>query len=247
MSDERRRARRKKEQPHYAGRRKLVLLGAGRNSVDILDILAALDRSPGSQAYECLGFLDDVESLWGKMISGRPVLGPLSSAGRYGDAWFVNGIGSPDTFWRKDEFIARSGVPPERFATLVHPSASISATAEVGAGTVIYQNVVVGSCVRIGRQVLICPNALVSHDCVVGDHTCVAGGVSVAGGVRVGRLCYLGMGCAIREYAEIGDGSLVGMGSLVLRNVPANSIVFGSPARFRKPMRAISREDRKKP
>ena len=220
-------------------RRKLILLGASKNSVEILDLLEALERVPGGQRYECVGILDDNASLWGTMLAGTPILGPLTSARDYDDVCFLNGIGSPASFWRKDALITSSAIPLERFTTLVHPAAHLSRSAVVGAGAAIFQNATLGSNVRIGKHVLVCPNALLSHDCTVGDFTCIAGGASMAGGVHVGRKCYVGMGSVIRENVKIGDGSLVGLGSVVVRDVLDNSIVFGNPARFHKPVREI--------
>jgi len=218
-------------------RRKLVILGASRTSADILDLVDAINRTPGRQSYECVGVLDDKAALWGTTIAGTPVLGSLASARDHRDVWFVNSIGSPANFWRKDEIIASAGIRLERFATLVHPAASVSRTAEIGPGTVVFQNATIGSNTRLGKHVLVYPNVLLSHDCLIGDYTCITGCVSIAGAAHVGRLCFLGMSCAIRERVEIGDVSLVGLGSVVLRDVSPNSVVFGNPARFHKPVR----------
>ena len=71
----------------------------------------------------------------------------------------------------------------------------------------------------------------------VGDYTCIAGGVCISGGVSIGPSCYLGTNSSIIGGVSIGEGSLVGMGSVVLRDVAANSVVVGSPARFLRPTR----------
>ena len=40
------------------------------------------------------------------------------------------------------------------------------------------------------------------------------------------------MHSVVKEHLNIGDGVIVGMGSVVFRDVPANSVVLGNPARM---------------
>jgi sugar O-acyltransferase (sialic acid O-acetyltransferase NeuD family) len=219
---------------------KTVILGTGGNCVDILDTLHEINGAASQAKYECVGFLDDNESTWGKSIHGVPVLGPLTSAKTVPGAWFVNGIGSSSTFWKKEAILAKTGVPHERFLTLVHPSARVSRFARLGFGTVVFQQVTIASNVRVGNHVVILPNSVLSHDDSVGDYTCIAGGVCVSGRVTVGKSCYLGTNSSIRDNVILGDHCLIGMGSVVLGNVAANTVVVGSPA---KPLRQ-TRTDR---
>ncbi|MFB3817501.1 MAG: acetyltransferase [Candidatus Methylomirabilales bacterium] len=211
---------------------RVVILGTGGTSVDILDMLDDLRQSAGGPRYECIGFLDDDPGRQDLRIHGRPVLGPLTLAARLEGCVFVNGIGAPTNFWNKPAIIQGTGVPADRFATLVHPSASISRTARLGPGSVVLHHAVVNNGATIGSHVVILPNAVISHDCRIGDYTCVAGGVCVSGRVVVGRNCYLGSNCTIIGDVEIGERSLVGMGSVVLHSVRPNSVVAGNPARF---------------
>jgi sugar O-acyltransferase (sialic acid O-acetyltransferase NeuD family) len=216
---------------------KVVILGTGGNSVDILDTLHDLNDAAGRMVYDCAGFLDDNEALWGSLQSGVKVLGPVRMAAELTDCVFVNGIGSPASFARKPRIIASTGVGPERFVTLVHPTASVSRTATLGRGTVVFQHVTITTNVRIGDHVIILPNTVVSHDDVVGDYTTIAGGVCVSGGVRIGTCCYLGTRSSVIGGATIGDGALIGMGSVVLGDVPTGTVVVGTPARFLRPAR----------
>lgn len=211
---------------------KLIILGTGGNSIDILDAINEINARAALPRYECVGYLDDDDAKWGKEIAGVPVLGPLSNASRYADARFVNGIGSPSSFWAKDSIVARTRVPIDRFESIIHPTASISRMSCVGRGVVILQHVTVASNVVLGDHVIILPNSVVSHDAVLGDYTCVASGVCISGGVRIGRFCYLGANSAIRQQTTIADYSLIGMSSVVLDDVDENSVVVGNPARF---------------
>lgn len=212
--------------------KKVVILGTGGNSVDILDTINDFNACASTRVYECLGFLDDNESLWGKRILGVEVLGSLDKVRVLGGCLLVNGIGAPTNFWKKEAIIAKTGASLERFETIIHPSASVSRTATLGRGVVVFQHVVITSNVRIGNHVIILPNTVISHDDVIGDYTCIAGGVCISGQVKIGQSCYLGTNSTIIGNSEVGDRCLVGMGSCVLSSVPPNSVVVGNPARF---------------
>ena len=208
----------------------VLILGTGGNSIDVLETICLLNRQTDSPEYDVIGFLDDNIELAGEMISGIPVIGPLEKASGFPGALFVNAIGSVNNFSRRAEIIQRCGVKMSDFATIIHPSATVSESATVGAGSVILSGVTVSSHARIGNHVMMLPNAIVSHDSSVGDFTCIAGGVCISGKCRIGASCYLGAGALIKDYVTIGGKSLVGMGSVVIRDVEEGSRIAGNPA-----------------
>lgn len=217
--------------------KKIVILGTGGNSIDILDTLDEISVQTSQTSYQCVGFLDDNPRLWGKERHGVKVIGPLATASELRGCFFVNAIGSPENFWKKETIIAKTGIALDRFATIVHPTASVSRMAKLGLGTVVFQNVTITSNVQVGNHVIILPNSVVSHDDVIGDYSCITGGVCISGEVKVGRSCYLGTGSVVRGGVEIGDYCLIGMGSVVLKDVPSKSVVVGNPARLLRLMR----------
>jgi sugar O-acyltransferase (sialic acid O-acetyltransferase NeuD family) len=217
--------------------RPLVILGVGGNSIDVLDAVNEINAAGEAPRYACVAFLDDNEALWGRQVHGVSVPGPLEKVSDYPEAAFVLAIGSPANFWRRETVAARLGLAPERFETIVHPTASVSRMSTLGPGTIVLQNATIASNVHVGRHVMILPNTVISHDGVVGDYTCLAGGVCISGRVRIGRSCYLGTNCSIRDDVAIGDYCLIGMGSVILHEVPANSVYAGSPGRYLRPTR----------
>ena len=215
--------------------KKIIILGTGGNSVDILDTIHDISINLDEKKYECIGFLDDDKSNWGKEILGVKVLGPLDSADKYDkNVYFVNGIGSPSNFYKKEEIIKKTKIPLERFETIIHPTASVSRTSKIGKDVVIFQNVTITSNVVIGNHIIILPNTVISHDNIIGDYTCITGGVSISGNVKIGKSCYLGTNSTIIGNTKIGDYCLIGMGSVILKDIPNNSVFVGNPGKFLK-------------
>lgn len=210
----------------------LIVLGAGRGAVELLDLVADVNDAAGRERFRPVGFLDDDVARHGARIEGLPILGRLADAHRFPAALFANAIGSPANHRHRDAIVARTGLGPERFATIVHPSASVSRASRLGPGTVLFPHVTVRSHALLGQGVLVLANAVVEHDAVIGDHSCVASGAGLAGGVRVGRCCYLGANCSVIGNVAIGDRALVGMGAVVLHDVAPDTVVVGNPARL---------------
>ena len=209
-----------------------MILGASGNSQDILDTLNDINTVSGKMIYRCRGFIDENETKWGQEMSGIKVQGPLADAYKYTDCFFINGIGNPSNFFQKQKIISRTQLPLERFTTIIHPSASVSRTATLGRGVVVFQNATITTHVSIGNQVIILPNTVISHDTVIGHYTSIAGGVYVSGNVTVGDSCYIGAKSTLTGNISIGDYCLIGMGAVVLNSFDTNNVVVGNPAKF---------------
>lgn len=208
--------------------RPLIIVGAGGNAHDVLDIIDAINAE--SHDLEILGFLDDrLEP--GADHLGYSVIGNLEQAGRYRDVWFVNAIGSDRSFMERGATIARTSVEFDRFVTLIHPTASISPRATIGIGVGVGAGAIVGGDARIQDHVWLGAGVIVGHETVVEELTVVAPGAVISGMVRIGRCSYIGAGATVRQRIRVGSGALVGMGAVVVADVPAGVTVVGNPAR----------------
>ncbi|WP_448197316.1 acetyltransferase [Pseudomonas putida] len=116
-------------------------------------------------------------------------------------------------------------------ATLIHPAASVSRHAIVGAGSVIFAGAVVnpGACVGVGC--ILNTGCSVDHDCVLADSVHISPGARLAGGVSVGQCSWVGIGACIKQMIILGADVVVGAGAAVIANVDDGTTVVGVPAR----------------
>ncbi|SEO07241.1 NeuD/PglB/VioB family sugar acetyltransferase [Actinacidiphila rubida] len=213
-----------------SGPRDLLIAGAGGFARETAQAVAAAVAA-GTQHWRLLGHLDDDPALHGRLVDGVTVLGGCELVHELPDAQVVLCVGSPRDHTGRARLVRRLGLPDERWGTVVHPSASVSASSEVGPGCVLLAHCVLTAAVRLGAHVAVMPHTVLTHDDEVADFATLASGVRLAGGVRVGRGAYLGSGALVRESTRVGAWSLVGMGSVVLRDVPPGEVWAGSPAR----------------
>ena len=206
---------------------KIVVVGCGGHAKVVVD--AAL--SAGIAAADLLGFVDDDPRRIGTEVMGMRVLSTLESLAQPGAVSLVMGIG--DNAARRGQF-ERARALGYQVLTVIHPSAVVGRGCTFGPGTVVMANVVVNADTRIADNVILNTACSVDHDCRVESHVHVAPGARVAGGVTIGAGTLLGIGAVVIPGMSIGAGTIVGAGAVVTRDLAANCVAVGSPARVIK-------------
>jgi sugar O-acyltransferase (sialic acid O-acetyltransferase NeuD family) len=120
------------------------------------------------------------------------------------------------------------GIAP---GTVIATHSSVSPSASIGAGSQILNGAIIAARASLGRECIVNNGAQVDHESVVGDGVHLGPGAILCGCVRVGNSAFLGAGCVVLPRLEIGSGATVGAGAVVTRNVPADAVVVGNPAR----------------
>jgi sugar O-acyltransferase (sialic acid O-acetyltransferase NeuD family) len=188
------------------------------------------------EAYDCLGdqfelvcFVDDDVSKYG-VYDGIPITS-RKAIEEHPDALILAVPGSPTSYIRRKEFIDSLNISPERFATVIHPNASVSKLATIGRNTLIMAGVVITSNAKIGDNVCILPNSVIHHDSIVDNYSLVGSGVVIAGGTVVQQNCYIGSRSSLINGITVGEFTLVGMGSNVVASIESHSVIVGNPAK----------------
>ena len=209
--------------------RDIVVLGAGGSAGAIADLIDSLNAV--ELQWRLCGFLDDDLAKAGTTLFGAPVRNRMHDIASVREALFVVGVASYRRPRGRAELAARPGLPPERFATLVHPLASVSPNAKVGAGVLVFSYAVVCDGAIVGDHAYLSSFSFVGHDAVVGAAATMAPRSSLLGGSRLGASAYAGSHSVLKEGLSVGEGAVLGMGAVVTHDVPPGVVVAGNPAR----------------
>lgn len=124
----------------------------------------------------------------------------------------------------------------------IEPGAIIRDKVSIGDNAVIMMGAVINIGSKIGEKSMIDMNAVLGARATVGNNVHVGAGAVLAGvleppsatPVIIEDNVLIGANAVILEGVQIGENSVVAAGSVVTENVPANSVVAGSPAKIIK-------------
>ena len=202
----------------------LLVIGGGGHAKVVIDLALR------SGAWRIAGVLDDAADAGDRSVLGCAVLGGTELIGDYSrsDTAFVVAIGSNAVRERLQATATSAGLVA---ATLIHPSAILAESVEIGEGAVVMAGAVINADARIGKGVIVNTGAVIDHDCQIGDYSHVAPGVTLCGSVSVGPRSLVGVGASVLPGILIGSDCVIGAGASVVSPVTSGTRVVGVPAR----------------
>jgi sugar O-acyltransferase (sialic acid O-acetyltransferase NeuD family) len=195
---------------------RLLIIGAGGHAKVVCDAAQAA-------GWDIAGVVDE-------HVTRTEVLGHLVSrsvAGIEADR-FIVAIGDNRARARLFAEHVASGREP---ATIIHPSAVISPSAHIGAGTFVAAGAIVNPEAQVGDNVILNTGCVVEHDVTVGEHALIGPLAGLCGEAWVGSGVLLGAGVTVKPSARVGAWSTVGAGAAVVADLPPDSVCAGVPAR----------------
>lgn len=199
--------------------KKLVIIGAGGHGKVIAD-MAKLN------GYEEIMFLDDDTN---KTMCGLyPIVGTSQDINQYKNDDVVVGIGN-NVIRRK----ITSQLLKEHYnvVTLIHPTAVIDETVQIGKGSIVMANVVINADTIIGVGCIINTSSSVDHDCIIHDFVHVCPGSHIAGSVIIGDNTWIGVGSSIINNLTITNDCMIGAGCVIVKELLESGTYVGVPAR----------------
>lgn len=98
--------------------------------------------------------------------------------------------------------------------------------------------------IYVGDRTMIGPNVTLASATHPTDPALRAQGYQYNRPVRIGRNCWIGAGAIVLPGVSIGDNTVIGAGSVVTRDIPANAVAVGNPARVIRRLEKEKTEER---
>lgn len=211
--------------------KKVIILGGKGNGTIIANAIIDANKR-GHNELKFVGYLNDgIEK--GKYIEEYPVIDSVQNAKYYFDEYyFINAILRIDGNRKRINMVESLGIPNEKLATFVHPSAYVAPNVKLSPGVVIMPNVSISSNTVIGKSSLVMVGATIGHDNEIGEYCHIAAQACVGSYLKFGKGVHIGLNATVREHLIIEDNATVGMGTALVKDVGENEIWVGNPCRF---------------
>lgn len=171
--------------------KRLYIIGAGGHG----KVVAEAGLAAG---YEIGGFFDNQKKSGEIILMNYKVVGSVAEAPtriKVTDR-FVVAIGNNEHRRKIYESISETA----QAATIIHPSAIVSANAKVGNGSVVLANSVINAGSEIGDNTIINSMVLIDHDTVVGSHSHIAQGTIIGSNCKLPDTVTTEIGQAIKSF-----------------------------------------------
>lgn len=208
--------------------KRVFVYGASGHGKVVADILISKNDA------EFVGFVDDREDLKGSEVMGFPVIGNgewLRQEAAHSQVSVALGTGESQC---RHLLARRCRQWQIEVLTAVHPAATVSRTARLGAGTVVMAGAVINPDARVGMGAIVNTGAVLEHDVEVGDYAHVAPNAVMGGASQLGNFSHLGLGAAVLQGIWIGSHTIIGAGAVVVRDLPDAVVAIGIPARIHR-------------
>jgi sugar O-acyltransferase (sialic acid O-acetyltransferase NeuD family) len=206
----------------------LLLLGSGGHSRVVAETAMATRR------FSRIACLDDrfTRAAQPSEEFPWPVIGPFAAFNdpqiRYQFPAAIVAIGDPVL---RLTMLLRLNAAGYELPVLIHPTAWVSSSAQIGAASVVFAQAAIQPQVVIGRGAILNTGCSVDHDSHLADGVHICPGARLAGEVQVGARTWIGIGASVIHRIHIGADVTVGAGAAVVRDLPDGVTAVGVPAR----------------
>ena len=206
----------------------IVIIGAGGLGREILGLIQSINKK--ESRWRVKGFYDDGAEC-GKLIHGLPILGKVEALNAQQEALDV-AIAIGDSSTRRKVY---DGLNKQylSFPALISPDATIldEESVSIDEGVLCCAGTILTCDITIGAFTLLNLCCTVGHDAVIEPFCSFMHAVNIAGETHIGAEVYMGTNSSIINRISIGKNTTIGAGAVVIKDVPADCVAVGCPAK----------------
>lgn len=189
--------------------KKLLILGAGGHGK------AVAEAAKLNKEWTHIAFIDD---RWPqlKMVVDIPVVSDIKGLRDISSQYSVAIVAIGNNKTRLEWFNLLEAIDLS-IVSIIHPSASVSLTAQIGKGTAVMALAVIGVDAKVGQGCIINAHSTVDHDVILDEFAHIGVGVHLAGGVRIGKRAVLQSGSCAGYNVIVADDEFFEPGTVLKR------------------------------
>jgi acetyltransferase EpsM len=203
--------------------KKIIIIGCGSHASELVDYIEYINKNAVIKQFEIMGLIDDITRHYNHYDYKYKFIGTIKDHIIDPTAYYIMGIG--DLSVRSmifDEFKINGA----KFTGIIHPTALISDSAEIGEGTIISHNVSVGPKAKIGSFNVINSRSTIGHDTELGYNNFLSPQVVLGGYAKVGNSNFLGTNSCVLPSIEILNNNIIMAGMIITSKVNSDETVF---------------------
>ncbi len=200
----------------------IIIIGSGGHGAEINEYIVYNNQSD-SNKINIIGFLDDDPNSYDRYKFTAPLLGGIKDHKIRKDCSYILGIAN---LKYRRFFAERFLAAGASFTSLIHKTAYVSPSAQIGQGVIIAPMANIGPNVIIGDFTLINSRCSLGHDTKMGKYNFISPNVCFSGFTTIGDENLFGINSATIPNIFIGNQNQIAAGMVLHTNVKNNETIF---------------------
>jgi len=178
--------------------KEVIIVGSGGHGAELDDYINYNNKQSGVEEIKIVGYLDDNPDNYASYSFSAPLIGGVTDHKIRQDIQYLIGIANLEF---RQKFVEQYLSDGASFISLVHDSAYVSRSCNLGTGVVIG------------------PNANLGPNSKIGDYSMINSRCSIGHDTKIGKFNFISPNVCFSGFTEIGDGNLFGINSATIPNI----------------------------
>jgi sugar O-acyltransferase (sialic acid O-acetyltransferase NeuD family) len=196
-------------------KKRLLIIGSGGHAGQVIDAVNLVGE------YVIVGLIDDFLPV-GTIKHGYIIVGKIDDIPTMKNHFEYLFIAIGNNFVRDETWFK---LKDYKFATIIHPKASVSKKSSIADGVYVGANATVAYNTVVHDGVIINTNSSLDHDSEIWFFSSLNPNSATGGNVKIGTKTRIGMGVNIKDGLEIGARCKIGMGCTIIHDVPNDTTI----------------------